>query len=93
MKVRVDGPSPGRLRAAVLGGYSDIGWEQAGAYQITGDRFAADPLYPTGVKGAADTAVTVEPGESEPVPLPADGGHARVARPTPSGCATRPAPT
>lgn len=44
--VVVDGPSPGRLRLAVLDRYTPTGWEQAADFSITGETLAGGPAVP-----------------------------------------------
>lgn len=73
--VVVDGPSPGRLRLAVLDRYTPTGWQHAADFSITGETLAADPLYraePGGGPGPdraaalapVETAVEVRPDPS-----------------------------
>jgi hypothetical protein len=52
VSVEVDGPSPGRLRVAVLNRYSVTGWQQASTYVRTGNRLAEDPV----LRGYAETS-------------------------------------
>jgi hypothetical protein len=73
--VAVDGPSPGRLRLAVLDRYRPTGWQQAADFSITGETLADDPLYRAeaarrgdaggpggaGALAPAETAVEVRP--------------------------------
>lgn len=69
--VVVDGPSPGRLRLAVLDRYAPTGWQQAADFSITGETLADDPLYRADAARRADedggglapveTAVEVRP--------------------------------
>lgn len=61
--VAVDGPSPGRLRLAVLDRYDPTGWEQAADFSITGETLADDPLYRADGVGRTDA----DPGELAPV--------------------------
>lgn len=44
--VSVRGPSPGRLRLAVLDRYAPTGWTQQAEAWVTGDALAPDPLQP-----------------------------------------------
>ena len=67
-EVTVEGPSPGRLRLAVLDEYAPTGWRQAADFSITGETLADDPLYraaPDAELGEeiapAGTSVTVAP--------------------------------
>jgi len=62
-RVTVDGAAPGRIRVAVLDDYDQTGWEQAADYGVTGDSFAADPIYPDGPVRNARSVLTVERGE------------------------------
>lgn len=53
-EVRVDGPTPGRFRLAVLANYEDGGWQQTAEFSITGDTLAPDPIYRVAAVGAED---------------------------------------
>ncbi len=55
--ISVDGPSPGRLRLAVLDRYTPEGWVQAAGFAATGRRLAPSPIVDP--SGGASTSVTV----------------------------------
>ena len=69
--VTVAGPSPGRLRLAVLDRYTTDGWEQDATYAITGSSLDPGPILGSAASTATSTAapartsVTVVPGERE----------------------------
>ena len=62
--VRVDGPSPGRQRLAVLGGYTPEGWQQLDEFAVTGTHLAASPLFVTATNGQPTTEVEVVDGDA-----------------------------
>ena len=62
--VRVDGPSPGRQRLAVLGGYTPEGWQQLDEFSVTGTHLAASPLFVTATNGQPTTEVEVIDGDA-----------------------------
>ena len=72
-RVTVEGTSPGRIRVAVLDNYTDTGWEQAADYGVTGDQFAADPIYPDGPVRAASVTAGRRARRGSRVPRPAVG--------------------
>ena len=62
--VRVVGPSPGRQRLAVLGGYTPEGWQQLDEFSVTGTHLAASPLFVTATNGQPTTEVEVVDGDA-----------------------------
>ncbi len=58
LNVKVIGPSPGRMRVAVLDTYTPEGWHQSASFSQTGMALAANPAFPTAPAGAtADVTV------------------------------------
>ena len=86
-RVEVDGASPGRLRLAVLDGYTDTGWQQAADYEVTGDRFAADPLYPAS-RGRPDHRGDRRAGRARPGSGPCRRRVSRIAPTIPPASAS-----
>jgi hypothetical protein len=61
-RITVEGPSPGRMRVAVLDRYTETGWRQSATFSVTAETLARDPLYLDGVAtGGTITTVTVTP--------------------------------
>lgn len=70
-EVTVAGPTPGRLRLAVLDEYAPTGWRQAADFSITGETLADDPLYRAGPD--AELGAAIAPAESSVTVAPAVG--------------------
>lgn len=79
--VAVDGPSPGRLRMAVLDAYAPEGWHQLAEYSVTGTQLAAnavDESRPGGSSGESRIVLTDRPGRSGLAALPTAGAPAEL---------------
>ena len=82
--VIVSGPSPGRLRLAVLDRYTAEGWEQDATYAITGSSLDPGPILPAQTTDTSQrSTITVVPGaqQSQFAGIPTGGSPISVTDP------------
>lgn len=83
VEVLVDGPTPGRLRLAVLDAYGAGGWRQAAAFGPTGRRLPGAPVAPTDLGDRTTVRVHQLSGSTGLRAAPTAGTPLRVDDPGP----------